>query len=52
MTASFFMRIVPRFQRDAVYRLIARTRYRVWGRHAVCDLGGQIYADRIVTKLD
>jgi predicted DCC family thiol-disulfide oxidoreductase YuxK len=46
------LHIVPRFLRDAVYRLIARTRYRVWGRHAVCDLGGQTYADRIVTKLD
>ena len=46
------LHIVPRFLRDAVYRLIARTRYRVWGRHAVCDLGGQTYADRIVTKRD
>lgn len=43
---------LPRFLRDAVYRLIARTRYCVWGRHAVCDLGGQTYADRIVTRLN
>jgi predicted DCC family thiol-disulfide oxidoreductase YuxK len=44
------LHIAPRFLRDAVYRLIARTRYRVWGRHTVCDLGGGTYADRIVTK--
>jgi predicted DCC family thiol-disulfide oxidoreductase YuxK len=41
----------PRFLRDAIYRLTARTRYRVWGRHAVCDLGGETYADRVVTTL-
>jgi predicted DCC family thiol-disulfide oxidoreductase YuxK len=46
------LQIVPRFLRDAVYRLIARTRYRVWGRHAICDLGGETYADRIVTRLN
>lgn len=45
------LHFVPQVLRDAVYRLIARTRYRVWGRHAVCDLGGQAYADRIVTKI-
>ena len=43
--------IVPRVLRDAVYRLIARTRYRVWGRHAVCDLGGASYAARVITLL-
>ena len=40
---------VPRFLRDPVYRLIARTRYRVWGRHTVCDLGGAAFADRVIT---
>jgi len=45
------LHLVPRILRDAVYRLIARTRYQVWGRHAVCDLGGETYADRIVTRL-
>ena len=44
------LHLVPRFIRDAVYRLIARTRYRVWGRHAVCDLSGENFADRIVTR--
>ena len=46
------LHIVPRVLCDAVYRLTARTRYRVWGRHAVCDLGGETYADRIVTRFN
>ena len=45
------LHIVPRFLRDPVYRLIARTRYRVWGRHAACDLGDRSYADRVITRL-
>ena len=45
------LHVAPRFLRDAIYRLTARTRYRVWGRHAVCDLGGETYADRVVTTL-
>jgi predicted DCC family thiol-disulfide oxidoreductase YuxK len=32
------LRIVPRPLRDAVYRLIARTRYRIFGRHDACEL--------------
>lgn len=43
------LHLAPRPLRDLVYRLIARTRYRVWGRHAVCDLGGARYADRVIT---
>jgi predicted DCC family thiol-disulfide oxidoreductase YuxK len=42
------LRVVPRPLRDAVYTLIARTRYRVFGRHDACDLGGASLADRIV----
>jgi predicted DCC family thiol-disulfide oxidoreductase YuxK len=44
------LHLVPRVFRDSIYRLIARTRYRVWGRHAVCDLGDQPYKDRIVIR--
>jgi predicted DCC family thiol-disulfide oxidoreductase YuxK len=44
-------KLAPRPLRDMVYRLIARTRYRVWGRHAVCDLGVAAYAARVVTML-
>jgi predicted DCC family thiol-disulfide oxidoreductase YuxK len=43
------LHIVPRPLRDMVYRLIARTRYQVWGRHAVCDLGDVSWKDRIIT---
>ena len=32
------LRIVPRPLRDGVYRLVARTRYRIFGRHDVCEL--------------
>jgi len=32
------LRIVPQPLRDAVYRLIARTRYRIFGRHDVCEV--------------
>jgi predicted DCC family thiol-disulfide oxidoreductase YuxK len=42
------LRIIPRPLRDALYTLIARNRYRWFGRHDACDLGGTQYADRIV----
>jgi predicted DCC family thiol-disulfide oxidoreductase YuxK len=45
------LRLVPRVLRDAVYVLIARTRYRVFGRHEACDLGGRSLADRIIVDL-
>jgi len=32
------LRIVPRPVRDGAYRLIARTRYRIFGRHDACEL--------------
>lgn len=32
------LRLVPRPLRDAVYRLVARTRYRIFGRHDVCEI--------------
>ncbi|HJR55703.1 MAG TPA: DCC1-like thiol-disulfide oxidoreductase family protein [Rhizomicrobium sp.] len=44
-----WLRLVPRPLRDVVYRLVARTRYRVFGRHAVCDLGVSSHADRVIT---
>ena len=45
------LRIVPRPLRDVVYLLIARTRYRVFGRHTVCDIGDAALRDRIVTDI-
>jgi predicted DCC family thiol-disulfide oxidoreductase YuxK len=44
------LHLVPRPARDLIYRFIARNRYRLWGRHTVCDLGGERYADRVVTS--
>lgn len=32
------LRFVPRPIRDAGYRLVARTRYRIFGRHDACEL--------------
>lgn len=42
--------VVPRPLRDAIYRVIARTRYRVFGRHQVCDIGGNRYAERVLLE--
>jgi predicted DCC family thiol-disulfide oxidoreductase YuxK len=41
-------RLVPKPIRDRIYTLIARNRYRLFGRHAACDLGGARYADRVI----
>jgi predicted DCC family thiol-disulfide oxidoreductase YuxK len=41
-------RLVPRPLRDALYWGIARNRYRVFGRHHVCDLGGPDLRDRVI----
>jgi predicted DCC family thiol-disulfide oxidoreductase YuxK len=43
------LHLVPRLARDLVYRLIARSRYRLWGRHVLCDLGDERYADHVIT---
>lgn len=42
------LRVVPRAWRDAVYRPIARNRYRWFGRRTSCDLGGAEYRDRVI----
>ncbi len=41
-------KIVPRPLRDAVYRTIARNRYRVFGRHDVCWRPDPAFSDRIL----
>jgi predicted DCC family thiol-disulfide oxidoreductase YuxK len=38
--AVVLLRLIPRFLRDAVYRLIAENRYRIWGRNDTCRLPG------------
>lgn len=42
------LRLVPRPIRDLLYTLIARSRYRIFGRHDICDLGGPSLADRMI----
>jgi predicted DCC family thiol-disulfide oxidoreductase YuxK len=44
------LRFVPRLLRDAIYTVIARHRYRIFGRHDVCDFGGPLLADRIIVE--
>jgi predicted DCC family thiol-disulfide oxidoreductase YuxK len=41
-------RLVPRPLRDWIYSIIARNRYRWFGRRDACDVGGAQYADRVV----
>jgi predicted DCC family thiol-disulfide oxidoreductase YuxK len=43
-------RFVPRLVRDGFYTLIARNRYRLFGRRAVCDLGDASFADRVIVQ--
>ena len=46
--AAAAARIVPRPVRDAAYRLIARNRYRLFGRREVCWAPSPEEADRIL----
>ena len=41
-------RIVPKPARDWLYSVIARNRYRWFGRHHACDIGGAAFTDRVV----
>ncbi len=41
-------RVVPKFIRDPLYSMIARNRYRWFGRNEACWLGGAEYADRVI----
>lgn len=36
--AGFVLRFFPRFVRNAGYRLVAQSRYRIFGKHATCPL--------------
>jgi predicted DCC family thiol-disulfide oxidoreductase YuxK len=42
------LRIVPKPIRDRLYSMIARNRYRWFGRHDACDIGGAKFVDRVV----
>jgi len=41
-------RLVPHFVRDPLYRLIARNRYRIFGRREACWVPSRDYADRML----
>ncbi|MEM7567316.1 MAG: DCC1-like thiol-disulfide oxidoreductase family protein [Pseudomonadota bacterium] len=42
------LRIVPRALRDPIYRLVARNRYRVFGRRDTCWLPSPADQDRVI----
>ena len=46
--AAGVLRVVPRALRDPVYRLVARNRYRLFGRRATCWLPRPADADRVL----
>jgi predicted DCC family thiol-disulfide oxidoreductase YuxK len=46
--ASFFLRLVPRFLRDWAYNMIARHRYRIFGRSETCMLPGPEHRSRFL----
>nr|WP_137046816.1 DCC1-like thiol-disulfide oxidoreductase family protein [Pseudolabrys sp. FHR47] len=43
------LHVVPRTLRDPIYSLVARNRYRWFGRHTQCDMGGPDYRDHVVS---
>jgi len=45
---AYALVVVPRFLRDALYRAIARRRYRWFGRTDTCRLPGPEHADRFL----
>jgi predicted DCC family thiol-disulfide oxidoreductase YuxK len=42
------LRAVPKPLRDAVYNLIARNRYRIFGKYEACFLGDAAVRDRVI----
>lgn len=46
--AAGVLRLVPRLVRDPLYRLIARNRYRIFGKHEVCWMPSPKDADRFL----
>ena len=46
---AFLLRLVPPFLRDAVYRLVARNRYRWFGPRR-CTLSDEPWRDRLLTE--
>jgi predicted DCC family thiol-disulfide oxidoreductase YuxK len=46
--AAFALGIVPRFLRDWAYRVVARNRYRVFGRYDTCPLPSEATRSRFL----
>jgi len=44
----YSLRIIPRFLRDAVYRFVARYRYRFWGKKDECMMPTKELQDRFL----
>jgi predicted DCC family thiol-disulfide oxidoreductase YuxK len=42
------LRTVPKPLRDAVYNLVARNRYRIFGKYEACFLGDAGFRDRVM----
>jgi predicted DCC family thiol-disulfide oxidoreductase YuxK len=42
------LRLVPKPLRDAVYNLVARNRYRIFGKYETCFLGDAAFRDRVM----
>ena len=43
------LRLIPKWLRDPLYRVIAGNRYRLFGKRDACDIGGAEFADRVVS---
>lgn len=43
--------LLPAFARDAIYRLVARNRIRVFGARTECFLPDASWSDRLITDL-
>jgi predicted DCC family thiol-disulfide oxidoreductase YuxK len=42
------LRLVPKPLRDAAYNLVARNRYRIFGKYETCFLGDAAFRDRVM----
>jgi predicted DCC family thiol-disulfide oxidoreductase YuxK len=45
---SAALRVVPRVARDAVYDLVARVRYRIFGKHETCPIPPPEWRERFI----
>jgi predicted DCC family thiol-disulfide oxidoreductase YuxK len=50
LTAAFILAILPRFLRDWAYSLVARNRYRIFGRYDTCPLPSESTRSRFLDQ--